>query len=321
MIKPIGLRSRIPLWAFTLKGRLQLPSRFLSQRYPFSGGLPEGAGHPFFIIGSGRSGTTLLRAMLCGGGEVAIPPESYVLPVVIRKYASMRVMPWEALSSLILSEFEDYPEFVHWGIDIGECYREARALKGEGRNLSNLINIIYSKYAKKMFPDTKRWGDKSIVNTLHLKLIDKVFPSAKYIHMLRDGRDVVSSYMKADLSDSYEHAARLWKLNVRRAVRFGSTLDSSRYITVRYEDLVSHPEESLKALSIFLDINYRESMLDYWKGADGLGDTCLSHHKNIHKPVSTSSIGAWRRDLTEVQARIVYSIIGKELLGLGYPRE
>ncbi|SEA76877.1 Sulfotransferase family protein [Thalassobacillus cyri] len=274
--------------------------------------------NPFFIIGSGRSGNTLFRTMLTQKEEIVIPPESFVLGKAIRKYKMTRHMEWEDICGLFISFFERHHGFPRWGIDAREFYQEAIKIEKQNRNLEYLIHSFFSFYGKKKKPSFTRWGDKTPINTFSLKLLDQVFPDSQFIHMIRDGRDVVSSYLDAGLYDNASKASERWMNSIHTAKLFGDKVGKDRYFEVYYEDLVNKPEETLQGVCNFLNISFEPSMLNHFQGIEGLGDTKLPHHKNLAKPVNKSSIGKWKQRLTEEQQTIVTEKCKPTLHQLGY---
>lgn len=256
---------------------------------------------PVLIVGCGRSGNTLLRSMLVAGKEVAIPPESYVWPRIIRKYSSLGYLGWNNISKLIISEFEAYNEFYTWNTSFTKLYKEAVNFPKERQNLADLIDFIYSSYAIEINKDNTNWGDKTPINTIYLDKILKVFPKAKIIHIVRDPRDVVSSYLKAGLYDNVKEPTEFWNLCIESVKKIKA---SKKYqlIEIKYESLVSHPENELRKVTSFLNISFKIDMLHFYKHFDNLGDTVHhSHHQNLKSPISTVSIGKWRTNLTSEQ--------------------
>ncbi|WP_181346817.1 sulfotransferase [Thalassobacillus sp. CUG 92003] len=275
--------------------------------------------NPFFIVGSGRSGNTLLRTMLTKKDDIVIPPESFVLGEAIRKFKMYRHMEWPDLCGVFCAVFERHHGFPRWGIDLREFYKEAIQFEPKHRNLEYLVHAFYSFYGSQKKPEATRWGDKTPINTFSLKLINNVFKDSQFVHIIRDGRDVVNSYVKAGLYEDVQGAAERWNRSIHIAREFGEKVGPDRYHEVYYEDLVREPEREIKAICTFLNIDYTPEMLDNTKGVQDLGDTYLSHHTNLHVPINENSIGKWRNELSaEQRASVQYHC--QELLNkLGYP--
>ncbi len=252
----------------------------------------------FFIIGSGRSGNTLLRSMLMAGGEICIPPESYVLPRTIAMFQAYGFLPWPQLASIIISEFESFREFDTWATDLSQTHKLARELPVGQRSYENIIGLIYQAYQAQHFPKTRLLGDKTPINTVFLARVSSVFCRSKYIHILRDPRACVASYVKAGLLD-IEQAIDFWLVATSNAIKLGKRLGQRGFIRVEYESLVMDPQPTLSRICDFLEVSYSDDMLSFWQHPDRLGDVgARAHHKNTRSPLSKSSINAWRNDLS-----------------------
>ncbi len=261
----------------------------------------------FFVIGCGRSGNTLLRSMLMAGGEVAIPPESYVLPRTVAIFKAYSFLPWEQLSSLIISEFESFPEFSTWATDLSAAQMKARELPVDRQTFDQLIALIYEAYREQHFPSARLIGDKTPINTIFLKRLIKAFPQAKFVHILRDPRACVASYKKADLGRTFKEAVGFWKVATENA-SLAEALGSDQFIRVEYELLVSSPERELSRLCDFLGLSYSERMLDFWKESSALGDvSSRPHHAAVNSPLSSNSIDLWRKQLSAEEVRFIES--------------
>jgi protein-tyrosine sulfotransferase len=273
---------------------------------------------PFFIVGSGRSGNTLLRSILAKNEEIVIPPESFVLGEAIRKYRLNKNLEWEDLCGIFCSVFERHHGFPRWDLDLREFYKDVIQIENKDKNLEYLIHLFYMYYAQKHKNQATRWGDKTPINTFSLSLINSVFRNSVYIHMIRDARDVVSSYIKAGFYDNIEDACHRWLNSVNTAKKFGNKISKKRYMEVKYEDLVAEPEVVIKKVTEFLNIDYVEDMLNHFEGINVLGDTGLSHHKNLKKPINTNSIGKWKEQLDEKDVLKILNICGDKMVDLGY---
>lgn len=306
-----SFKSKVPLFIVKVLDTIQLLTNFFFNRKKITG--KHKYEEPFFIIGCGRSGNTLLRSMLVAGGEVAIPPESYVWPRIIRIFQTYNFLPWEKLCSLIIAEFEAYKEFYTWEVNLYIAHKNARILKGKEQTLSNIINEVYKAYQLEKTGKIKRWGDKTPINTLYIDKILKVYPNAKFIHIVREPKDVVCSYINAKLYNDIDEATNFWNLAVKKALFLKNKVSSNQFIQVRYEDLVVSPEIQLNNVCDFLDLEYTRAMLDFWKETKSLGDVNYGkHHANIKKPLSSDSIGKWKKKLSEKE-RIKIDKLTKDL--------
>lgn len=272
---------------------------------------------PFFIIGSGRSGNTLLRAMLDVHPTLGIPPESYVLGRVSWIGQVYRHDPWPRQVERILQLFESSEFRNTWSLDLGAVYSRMIDVEDAQRGIDALVDAVFRAHLEAVGAEFVRWGDKTPLNALYLPWINDLFPDAQYIHMLRDGRDVAVSYVRAGLYDSLEESTDRWIESVRHARRLSRRVPRNRFLEVRYENLVSSPWEEVARVAQFLGIEPRADMREYWRNGRELGDTGRPHHENVGRPVNTDSIGRWKT-LTVSEQQKLGKLLGPILEIVGY---
>lgn len=277
----------------------------LFQRYPVITRRQKSEITPFFIIGSGRSGTTLLRSVVMAHSLINIPPESIGrIPNSVKKFYRYGGLAWEDLVNVILGEFSSFDNFPLWEIDLEPTRKILYDLDPSERSLAKIIDQIYQAHISAHKPEAKYWGDKSPFNTLRLKWIDRVFPNARYINLIRDGRDVVSSYLKAGILPSVEVACERWNKSLEYAEEFIEQGNTERIKTVHYESFVKDPEGVTRELCDFLGIEFEEQMFDRREDVE-LGDDHFKFKQNVKDPITQDSIGKWKQNLTEEQKKVV----------------
>jgi hypothetical protein len=276
---------------------------------------------PFFIMGHPRSGTTLLRAILSQHAAVFIPPENGTLGPMLRTFIAHRRHAWPVVASAVIDKFCQGYEFQHWQLDLDPLRKNAEALPSTEQSLAGLIHLIYRTYGIQHAPGKDRWGDKTVPgNTAYAEKIDLVFPQARFVHLYRDGRDCITSAVKAGFfGRDYIRAAYMWKDHMRQACYFGNRiLPQNRFFEISYEELVLQPEKSLTNLCHFLNLEPSADMLHY-DGTVHMTDVkSIGHHTNVNKPIFQSSIGNWRHQLPKSERRTILKIIEKELSLFGY---
>lgn len=274
---------------------------------------------PFFIIGSGRSGTTLMRAILASQGSLGIPPESYVLPDVIRAYRSLAYLAWPDLCRIIIGRFESSEHYRYWETDLGPACREAIDLPPDRRDLAGIVDIVFRCYLKQHFPAATLWGDKSPSNTTYVTWLDKLFPSARYIHLLRDGRDVVHSFLRTGITTNLRTACEDWQVRVRAARRFGRRIGSARYLEVRYEDLVRQPRNQIASVTSFLGLTFSEAMLHHETRAPDLQDIVqVPHYAGVLRGINDGAVSRWQQGLSRTEQAYVQRKLHTDLAATGY---
>ncbi|WP_179351491.1 sulfotransferase family protein [Winogradskyella vidalii] len=275
----------------------------------------------FFIVGSGRSGNTLLRAILNSNNNIVIPPELYSFRQIIVTTLKNRHLSWEQLCMLVVDLFFSTPDIDVWKINKSELLQDLHLYDKDSQTASNLILAFHEYYVKKHANNNNIIiGDKTPLNAYSVWWITELFPQAKFIHMHRDGRDVALSYVKSGLYNSYVKAAYRWNRSVSHVLKFERKLGStSKIVKCSYENLVLQPKLMVQKLCVFLQVEFSEEMLtSHQKQYASMGDTTkFSHHDNVQKSVFTSSIGKWNK-MEEDDIKLITPILNENLKALKY---
>lgn len=272
---------------------------------------------PLFIIGSGRSGSTLMRRVLLASGQIYIPPETYVLGPVIETWPRMALLRWREKVRLFCAFFEKHRHFekTFKMSNLNEFARLAENFEPERRRLRSLIDAFYVYLARAHGGATRRWGDKTPFNTHHLRAIGRAFRDAQYVWLVRDGRDVALSYVEAKFYPDLAAAADRWV--GANAACAGFARRRENVLILRYEDLVSQPEAEFARFFDWAGLSFRRDML----GADAgfMGDVeWHAHHERVSAPISPSSVGRWRDRLTESELGALPPPFWRMMRDLGY---
>jgi len=195
---------------------------------------PASASAPVFVIGSPRSGTTLLRLILDSHPRISCGEETHFL----RDLEAVVGRNWELVATYGLPR--------EWWIEhIRELYEafQAEVLARSGK---------------------VRWAEKDPTYTLHLPFIEELFPDALYLHLLRDGYDVVASFRDRWGYKSAARAARTeWARYVGAARELGTRLPQDRFLEVRYEELVADPDGQGQRIFGFLGEAWDPAVLEF----------------------------------------------------------
>lgn len=270
------------------------------------------SGPPVVVLGVSRSGTTLLKEMLDSHSELAIPTESYFIPQLWHRH-SRRFDVDDFLDDLTrLARVRE------WGV----TPEDVRSRLPAKPALADGIQAIYRSYADSQ--SKSRFGDKTPSYMQSLPLLERVFPSAQYVHLLRDGRDAALSFMAMRRRPRFNLArprriasfASQWRLEVEGAAEFGRRVGSSRYLELRYEDLVREPEADLRRVCDFLVLDFEPGMLEYHEEVD---ETALKDHPLLAKPPIPGA-RRWKEELDPATTELFEAIAGPALAGLGYDR-
>lgn len=281
---------------------------------------PGGADRPPFpfLIGSGRSGSTLVRAMLDSHPEVAVPPETYFVTELLPNAAE-----WDAPGGFAADKFLDevlvHQFFVRWGLP-AESVREAFAAQPPA-GYADAIRLLYGLYADAH--GKRRYADKTPVYIYDVLDLAALFPEARFVHLIRDGRDVAASFLDQEdmRPNGIAEAALLWRERVSAGRSAGATLGAGRYAEVRYEDLVRDPEAVLRRVAEFIGIDYHPAMLTYPERARDLvaADGGAQRHRGVFTEPQ-AGFRDWRTELSAAEVEVFEVVAGDLLEELGYPR-
>ena len=261
--------------------------------------------NPFFIVGCGRSGTTLLRAILNNHPEVGIPLES----LFIIDYLQSK-QPIKILKHHLTKEYE----LKEWGVPIS-----IEKLK-DCNNSFELIDRLHFLYINQQ--DKVIWGQKTPRFVRYGHLLKQSFPRAKFIHLIRDPRAVVSSLCESQVhQSSIYHGAMRWKYDIQAGLSLEQKTGKD-LLRLHYEDLVNDTLSAIKKVCLFLDIKFSPTMLDYYLQTPS---EYSSYYKKIHsklaEPITESSLDKWRLKLSLKEIRLIEFIAEKEMVEVNYKKE
>ena len=276
---------------------------------------------PIFVVGSGRSGTTLLQAMLNAHPAIAIVGELHffdqvlllkpVLPNLGDPEQADRL--FELLPALpglrLLSDFDRVLARV----------RE-RLLTTTHPSYEILYRFMLEAFAEEQ--GASRLGEKTPANLRYLDELTALFPNCRIIHIVRDPRAVVASKLKVPWSstDVVTNALK-WKAEVDYARRFAMRRDSAtaRLLEVRYEELVTRPDHSARVLCEFIGEPHDERMLHHHLSSDRFAER-EPWKTGVTRPVYQSSLNTWRDELRGSRLFLVERIARMEMQYYGYER-
>ena len=274
----------------------------------------------FFIMGAARSGTTLLRLMLNRHPRLAIPPEShFLIPLMDEMPLEEPLMPDQARRAAEI--LTTHPRFRTWHIESSAL---ARAFVERAPcPLRELIDTAFRLEVRRT--GKPRWGDKTPGYAVCWDKLDRVFPRARMIHLLRDGRDVMVSLARVGWHGLSDYGrTRYWCSRVEMARRCQDRLGTERCLVCHYEDLVLDPSGTLACICAFLGEDYDERMLDFHRDAfDHLNDfdgRVEEVHGKLARPPDPRDVERWRRELPDWRLVLFESIAGRALELSGHPR-
>lgn len=276
---------------------------------------PQSSKPPFFIVGSDRSGTTMLRLMLDRAPDgPAVPPETMFItdhaPVLKRGDLSKH----DAAVSFTKKVWK-HPRVKLWNLD-GEP-----DLPPEGLSHADAFAWGVSQpFITYMRRDNKTWwADKTPPHIDHIELLKQIFPDAKFIELVRDGRDVALSIMGLPFGGNNAWVTgKRWAHCIRQGKRAHERYPDD-VITVRYEDLITESERELRRVSAFVGIDYHEDMLKVENtDPSKLQADQAKWFSNLWAGINTSAMGKWRKKMTPGDQAVYLAAAKAELEYHGY---
>jgi len=252
-----------------------------------------------FVGGCGRSGTTLFKQLLNRHSRCACGPETslYGLPFDINNIAA----PW----------------------DISPAYLER--IQKDSVNLVEFADRFAHEFLEQ--EGKHRWIEKTPNNVRALDRLLTWYPRGRFIHVVRDGRDVMCSLrnhprervidgkiVPVETKNPPEKSALRWLEDTMRGLAFKA---HPRCLEIRYEDLVQDPEAEIKKVCQFIGEAYEPGMLDPESDKEQRSGQNMNNAR-AGRPISAKSVGRWRRDLRADERRVFEDIAGQLLITLGY---
>lgn len=251
----------------------------------------------FFIVGRGRSGTTLLNRLLNAHSTVSVAPESLFIMNTFYKY---RDKLWN--KSTIDSFSKDIWQerrMQEWNIN----QEDLRLWLHEhclDTSFSYACKLVYANHAlHSNKPHATLFGDKNPHYSLFTSQLAGLYPKSKFIYLVRDYRDNIASYRNVSFdSNNIATLAYRWRF-YNKCVTDTAQKYPDRFLTIRYEDLTADPESTLSEICSFLGIPFESSMLAQ---SQETSHSQVAWHKNLDTPVNNQQTNKWKQALTIKQS-------------------
>ena len=292
--------------------------------------------NPFvFIVGCPRSGTTLLQRMVDAHHLIAVTPETHWIVRFHKKLTDGNGLSafgsrpaadsWQPMADKkLLPKLFQYHRFANLGLGREEV---GRLLAGGPLSYAQFVRCLFDLYAEKAGKPLA--GDKTPGYARNIPVLYSLWGEAKFVHLIRDGRDVCLSALNWTkpgkllrrsptwIEDPVVTAALWWDWHVRLGRRDGGLLWRGLYYEVRYEELVVRPAEECRALCAFLGIAYDSAMPGFHEGRTRPEPGMDA--KDAWLP-ATPGLRDWRAQMSGADTERFEAAAGGLLEELGYPR-
>lgn len=255
--------------------------------------------HPIFIVGCERSGTTMLRLILCMHKNILIPPQTKYIKKLYKRRLKYGDLSKDKNRYKLIDWFNNNNDKRTKLIDLDLNKNEIHSeLTIAGNSLGAFLSVILKLYAKKF--KKYRWGDKHPYYIKYLPQLFKLFPDAQVIHIIRDGRDAVASLKRMPW---WKKSSIYAMLNWQEAIRKGETAKKKytrdQYLEIKYEDIIDSPEDIIKTVCEFISEEYSDSLLEFHKIVDkSIPSYKMNWHSATKSKINTQSVGRWQNELT-----------------------
>jgi Sulfotransferase family len=265
-----------------------------------------------FVGGCERSGTTMLGAMLGAHSDCIATPETQFLEHQFTEAAfdPGALDPRKTLARIMANR--RYRLLWQFPIDPGGV-----RVEDVGSSYPRVLSWLVQAYGRQQGKQGSVWIDHTPSNFRRALTLLRLFPEARFIHLVRDGRAVAASLLPLDWGPNNAlHAAEFWMGRCATGLAAEAQLGPERVLRVRFEDLVSTPEIVLQQIATFAELDYQSGM------AEGAGLQPGRYHQQQHhlvgQPPDQSRLDRWRRNLVPRQLEIFEAEVGDFLPILGY---
>ncbi|AFY79482.1 MAG: sulfotransferase [Hydrococcus sp. C42_A2020_068] len=268
---------------------------------------------PIFIVGCPRSGTTLLQQMLDAHPDIAIAPETHFIRNFYLKRETYGDLTQDVNYCRLIEDIVALPVFLEMGLN-AEYFREA-AWKIE-RSYAAIFNLILQQFA--YTKNARIVGEKTPNHLLYMSILEQFFPTARFIHIIRDPRAVINSWRKVPWSNGSLHEdAEVWRRYMATARL--SPPSQAPILTLHYEQLVLNPEMSLRSVCDFLGLPFERVMLSYHLLLSQTINTVREPWKNqATQSISQKSLDLWKKELSPSMVAEIEAVVWSEMKLFGY---
>jgi hypothetical protein len=267
-----------------------------------------------FVLGKERSGTTLLQLMLNAHENIIAPPESRFIILLYFRYGKTKQWTEKIISHLCEDLFQEGLFRDFWGIDNKELLSTLLSVK-ELLNFPLVCKVIF-RLSSPNKNEVHIFIDKNPLYYYFLPELNKLFPDAKYIHIVRDYRaNLVSHRRVFTVKKGIDIAYRWMKVNM--LVEEAKSRTPQNFFTLTYENLVSNPLQNMESVCKFLHLPFDQNMAQNHQSGMFSGfnrnteERFRKVHQNVFNPIDPALINAWKEKIPPEELMNVEAVAGK----------
>lgn len=287
---------------------------------------------PFFILANPRSGSSLFRIICDCNSQLSVPPESGFLVWWKSKYENTTLIQLASTKFLdsLIEDILSSKKIETWGLNKDTLLQFIR--KHSPSNYAEVASLVYYFQAEIRGKKPTYWGDKNNYYIHHLEELSTIYPKAKFIHLIRDGRDVACSYKNLKkieskspylpkLTNEIRAIALEWSVNNKKIETFINSKSPANVLVIRYEDLLLAFKATCEKVCSFLEIKFDEEMLRYYEYNTKIAiepkETLDWKKKTLQKP-DLKKIGQYKEQLSSKEIKSFQNIAQEILTAYNY---
>lgn len=257
-----------------------------------------------FIIGRGRSGTTLLNKVLSAHPKIGF----------ISNEVNYLYWFWQKQNY-----YEKYGSEKYWRMALdfskshGVAYRQVEVTKDKFMEI-DCFRQWYFAILECYCPGKEYFGIKIADYIIeNIEMIISEFNDSYCIHIIRDPRDIYLSVKKMPRNNSPYYCAKYWKEVMEATSRLKNSI--LNYFEIRYESLITEPERETKAICEWLKLDFSDRMMNFHQY---VGNEHLPAHKLLWQTFVPENFNKWKKELREDEISLIYAACADKMLELGY---
>lgn len=271
---------------------------------------------PVFVLGSPRSGTTLLYDMLLSAGGFAVYlAESNVFNLLLPRFGDLSV---RSNRERLMEAWLNSKLFRSSGLDAGAI---SSRILAECEHGGDFLRLVMAEIC--VAQGMARWAENSPEGMLYLPLIKRLIPDALFVHILRDGRDVATSLAQRRYVRAFPWEDRhgligcglYWEWILEHGRRFGQSVPAD-YMEVHFEELLTQPQETLDQIGRFIDQSLDYEVIQHV----AYGSVTKPNTSFFKEPerADFNPVGRWKKSFSPTQLLRFERLVGPTLAQLGY---
>jgi len=262
---------------------------------------------PFFVVGSDRSGTTMLMMMLDAHPDLGVSRESWFLIDLMDALPLHGPLNRDQVDRAF-EIIQQHPRWQRWNIP--DSALQTRLEKLTAPDLADLVQAVFQLDLDRS--RKTRWGDKTPAYVREIERIHSMFPQAQFIHIIRDARDVCISLRNVGWhGPKLRHMARYWRDVVISGIEAGKALGQEVYLEVPYEKLVTNTEDTLKQICSFLGEPFDANILAWYDlTAEKTADRPMRFQTKLSRAPRPSDTGRWKNEMSSFEVAVVEAYAG-----------